>query len=320
MGQDFLEQGAGQDRSAGGGTLVFIWGSKGRVQADAVTRDSDYTCAKCTYQGRLLLYSREKRSHVYFVPVGGWHSDGGAFVCPACGYSYQLTRRKYRQVEKIDSGPELVTARMEIEIGFMELVTPANQIASESSVAIESGPLVDEAEVEVDQAATPAAARAVATPHSAATAAPGWWQANDGQWYPPSDPPGPAANPLSVEELVDQIETLLPTPAGLVVIADPLSERPRRLEVQAADGRLYDPYRSQLVDLLFEALQVDGYLACDVDDNGEPGLMVWRVGGTDVEPLDVDEAEAVLGIHLALVPTVGLRTHVVDAIDITGLP
>ena len=176
--------------------MVFIWGSKGRVQADAVTRDKTYRCPKCSYLGRLLLYRRQKQSTVYFVPVGGWRNDGGALVCPACGTVSQLSRRKYGAIDKIDSGPELVRARAEIEDGFLALVAQgtesevplsispakaeneAHDEQDEDEVQEEEG--LDDEQGEPDQPSSDSFDMGSDTPDW-----PGSWLASDGMWYPP---------------------------------------------------------------------------------------------------------------------------------------
>ena len=86
-----------------------MWGHKGRAGWDGVTTDSDYTCPKCEYLGPLLLRADERQSNVYWVPTGRWHNDGGAMVCPVCGNTFHLSRRKYRTLDKVVDGPGRLT-------------------------------------------------------------------------------------------------------------------------------------------------------------------------------------------------------------------
>lgn len=111
---------------------MFVWGDKGRVMEDAVTSRDDYSCTKCNYQGRLLLYTEQVQRLAFFVvPLGGWRDFGGVMVCPACADRSFLKKRKFREVAKIVGGPELVNARHEIGLAMERVrVGPAEPSSS----------------------------------------------------------------------------------------------------------------------------------------------------------------------------------------------
>ncbi len=90
--------------------MVFVWGHKERPVPDGVTVESDYTCPRCTYNGRLFLYSLKRKTTVYFIPVGPWHGGEGVMICPACGNDFVLGKRTYRKLDKITEGQPLEEA------------------------------------------------------------------------------------------------------------------------------------------------------------------------------------------------------------------
>jgi predicted RNA-binding Zn-ribbon protein involved in translation (DUF1610 family) len=92
--------------------MVVWWGSKSQGQIDAVTFDEDFTCPKCGYVGPLLLRLLKQKTAIFsIIPLTGWRDKGGWMVCPACGNTAkQISKRKYRAMQKFDSGPEFVQA------------------------------------------------------------------------------------------------------------------------------------------------------------------------------------------------------------------
>lgn len=75
-----------------------------------MTEDSDYTCPKCSYSGRLVLYALRKKTTVYFISVGPEHGREGVMCCPACNNTFTLSKRKYQRLDKVRGGAELVEA------------------------------------------------------------------------------------------------------------------------------------------------------------------------------------------------------------------